>query len=130
MDDHTDTLTQARRAYEAHDWPTAAAHFDAVASDQFTADDLAAYSDAAWWLGRIEDTADPASMAEITKPITWIGGADSPAYFTESRALLREWLPTTTAVDVAGAGHYFPLLKPADTATAVHEWLRSQTTAR
>ncbi len=56
MDEHADTLTEARQAYAAQDWPTAAAHFDAVASERFTADDLAAYSDAAWWLGRIEDS--------------------------------------------------------------------------
>jgi DNA-binding NarL/FixJ family response regulator len=37
------------------DWRTAAAHFDAVATERLTADDLAAYADAVWWLGRIED---------------------------------------------------------------------------
>lgn len=53
--EHTDNLTQARHAHAAHDWATAAAHFDAVVPDRFTADDLAAYADAVWWLGRIED---------------------------------------------------------------------------
>ena len=56
MNEHGDAFAQARRAYAARDWPTAAAHFDAVDSGHFTADDLAAYSDAVWWLGRIEDT--------------------------------------------------------------------------
>ena len=55
MDENTDNLTQARQAYAAQDWPTAAAHFDAVAAERLTADDLAAYADAVWWLGRIED---------------------------------------------------------------------------
>ena len=53
--EHPDNLTEARRAYAAQDWATAASHFDAVAADRLTADDLAAYADAVWWLGRIED---------------------------------------------------------------------------
>jgi DNA-binding NarL/FixJ family response regulator len=55
VDEHWDNLTQARRAYAAQDWRTATAHFDAVPTERLTADDLAAYADAAWWLGRIED---------------------------------------------------------------------------
>jgi len=55
VDEHTDNLTPARQAYAAQDWATAASHFDAVAADRLTADDLAAYADAVWWLGRIED---------------------------------------------------------------------------
>jgi hypothetical protein len=55
VDEHGDNLTQARRAYAAQDWHAAAGHFDAVATERLTADDLAAYADAAWWLGRIED---------------------------------------------------------------------------
>jgi len=55
VDEHTDNLTLARQAYAAQDWATAAAHFDVVATDRLTADDLAAHADAAWWLGRIED---------------------------------------------------------------------------
>ena len=55
MDEHTDRLTQARQAHAAQDWATAASHFDAVAAARLTADDLAAYADAVWWLGRIED---------------------------------------------------------------------------
>ena len=39
----------------ARDWPAAAARFDVLDSEQFTADDLAAHADAVWWLGRIED---------------------------------------------------------------------------
>jgi DNA-binding NarL/FixJ family response regulator len=55
VDENTDNLTWARRAYAAQDWATAATHFDAVAPGHLTADDLAAYADAVWWLGRIED---------------------------------------------------------------------------
>src|SRR5688572_15891597 len=55
LDDHPDSLTRARQAYAAQDWATAASQFDAVAADRLTADDLAAYADAVWWLGRIED---------------------------------------------------------------------------
>jgi pimeloyl-ACP methyl ester carboxylesterase len=74
--------------------------------------------------------AEPAAVKEITTPIAWIGGTDSAPVFTESRALLQEWLPTTRAVDIAGAGHYFPVLKPAETATALDELLGSQTPAQ
>jgi pimeloyl-ACP methyl ester carboxylesterase len=74
--------------------------------------------------------ADPAAVKEITTPIAWIGGTDSAPVFTESRVLLQEWLPTTRAVDIAGAGHYFPVLKPAETATALDELLGSQTPAQ
>jgi DNA-binding NarL/FixJ family response regulator len=55
VDEHTGNLTRARQAYAARDWETAASQFDAVAGDRLTADDLAAYADAVWWLGRIED---------------------------------------------------------------------------
>src|SRR4030095_4324636 len=55
VDEHGDTLTRARRAYAAQDWRSAAARFDAAPPERLTADDLAAYADAVWWLGRIED---------------------------------------------------------------------------
>ena len=55
VDEHEDSLALARLAYAAQEWANAVAHFDAVAPERLTADDLAAYADAAWWLGRIED---------------------------------------------------------------------------
>ena len=55
MDEHTDNLTLARQAYAAQDWATASGHFDMVATKRLTANDLTAYADAVWWLGRIED---------------------------------------------------------------------------
>jgi pimeloyl-ACP methyl ester carboxylesterase len=67
--------------------------------------------------------ANSAVIQQITTPITWIGGADSPPHFTESHDIFQQWLPTTTSANVPGAGHYFPLLKPADTAAAVSDWL-------
>ncbi len=56
MADHMDGLTQAREAYAACDWAAAATRFGAVPTDQLAADDLAAYADAVWWLGRMDDT--------------------------------------------------------------------------
>jgi DNA-binding NarL/FixJ family response regulator len=56
VDEHAERLTRARQAEAAQDWATAASQFDALAADQLTADDLAAYADAVWWLGRIEDS--------------------------------------------------------------------------
>ena len=55
MNETADVLILARRAHGAHDWATAAAHYDAVGAERLTADDLAAYADALWWLGRVED---------------------------------------------------------------------------
>jgi DNA-binding NarL/FixJ family response regulator len=59
----TENLTRARQAYAAHNWVNAAAGFDAVAADRLAADDLAAYADAVWWLGRIEDNLRLAAAA-------------------------------------------------------------------
>ncbi|MBA2632499.1 MAG: LuxR family transcriptional regulator [Chloroflexi bacterium] len=56
MQEHGDALTQARRAYAAGQWSTAAARYNTVADEQLTADDLAAYFEAMWWLGRSEDS--------------------------------------------------------------------------
>jgi DNA-binding NarL/FixJ family response regulator len=55
MDEQRDTLTRARRASGARDWPSAVSSFDDVATERLTADDLAAYAEAAWWVGRVED---------------------------------------------------------------------------
>jgi DNA-binding CsgD family transcriptional regulator len=50
-----DILILARQAHGARDWSTAAANFDAVGTERLTADDLAAFADALWWLGRAEE---------------------------------------------------------------------------
>ena len=55
VDDHEDGLHRARQAYAAQDWRGAAKSFDAVAPHRLTSDDLAAYADSVWWLGRVED---------------------------------------------------------------------------
>ncbi|MFI9813856.1 LuxR C-terminal-related transcriptional regulator [Saccharothrix variisporea] len=55
MDERPDVLGRARQAHRAQDWVAAAAHFDAVATELLTADDLAAHADAVWWLGRVDD---------------------------------------------------------------------------
>jgi len=74
--------------------------------------------------------AAPVPLPEATTPIVWIGCTDSGAAFVESRAYLQERLPGTTAYTIAGVGHYFPLLKPAETAVAVDDWLGRQHSAR
>jgi pimeloyl-ACP methyl ester carboxylesterase len=70
--------------------------------------------------------ADPVAVTQLTTPIVWIGGADSPPLFADSRALVQEWRPAMKAATIVGAGHYFPVLKSAETATALDELLRSQ----
>ena len=85
MDEHRDSLTRARRAYAAQDWRSAAAHFDAVPPEPLTADDLAAYADAVWWLGRIEDNLR-------------LGAAAYDAFLAESR--LAEAARTATVLGI------------------------------
>lgn len=75
-------------------------------------------------------TAGAVPLPEATTPTVWIGGSDSGVLFDESRAHLQERLPGTMAYTVADVGHYFPLLKPAETATAVDEWLSRQRSAQ
>jgi pimeloyl-ACP methyl ester carboxylesterase len=70
--------------------------------------------------------AAPVPLPEATTPIVWIGSTDSGAVFDESRAHLQEQLPGTAAYTIADVGHYFPVLKPAETAVAVDEWLGGQ----
>jgi DNA-binding NarL/FixJ family response regulator len=55
VDEHGNALAQARDASAAGDWPTAAARFDAVADGELIADDLLAYFEAVWWVGRSDD---------------------------------------------------------------------------
>jgi DNA-binding NarL/FixJ family response regulator len=78
VDERVDSLTQARQAYAAQDWRTAAAFFDAVATERLTADDLAAYADAVWWLGRVEDNLR-------------LGAAACDAFVAESRPAEAAW---------------------------------------
>jgi pimeloyl-ACP methyl ester carboxylesterase len=73
--------------------------------------------------------AAPVPLPDATTPIVWIGSTDSGAVFDESRAYLQKQLPGTTAYTIADVGHYFPLLKPAETAVAVDEWLSRQHSA-
>jgi pimeloyl-ACP methyl ester carboxylesterase len=74
--------------------------------------------------------ADPAAVTQLATPIVWIGGADSPPFLADSRALVKAWRPAMKAATIVGAGHYFPVLKPAETATALDELVRSQAPAR
>jgi DNA-binding NarL/FixJ family response regulator len=56
LDEHAQHVSEARQAYAAQDWATAARHFDAIVAGRLIADDLAAYADAVWWLGRVKDS--------------------------------------------------------------------------
>jgi DNA-binding NarL/FixJ family response regulator len=55
MAEHSESLARAREAYAQQDWPTAAAAYASLATDILSADDLAAYADTQFWLGRSED---------------------------------------------------------------------------
>jgi DNA-binding NarL/FixJ family response regulator len=55
VNEAADSLTLARQAHAGRDWASAASHFAAVGDERLLADDLAAYADALWWLGRTEE---------------------------------------------------------------------------
>lgn len=116
MDERGETVTLARRAYSSRDWPTAAKHFDTVDAEHLTANDLAAYAEAAWWVGRVEDKLRLVAAA-------------CDAFEAEARPVeaamvsVQEQLPELTAYTIDDVGHYFPLFKPVETAVAVDEWL-------
>ena len=55
MAEHSESLARAREAYAQQDWPTAAAVYASLITDNLSADDLAAYADTQFWLGRTED---------------------------------------------------------------------------
>ena len=86
-----DILVLARQAHRAHDWATAAAHFDAVGAQRFTADDLAAYADVLWWLGR----ADENLRVEV---------ATFEAYLADSRPAEAGWAAMLLGVFHMGRG--------------------------
>jgi 3-oxoadipate enol-lactonase len=71
-------------------------------------------------------SADPAAVSKLTTPVIWIGARDTSPVFTESRALLQQWLPTARAAEITGVGHYFPVLKPAETAAAIDALVRHE----
>lgn len=57
-------LTAARAAYARLDWPAAREGFDAARGvGALSADDLSALGDAAWWLGRVEESLAASEQA-------------------------------------------------------------------
>lgn len=91
MDERSTTLTRARHAYAAQDWVTAAAHFDATAADRLSPDDLAAYADAAWWLGRVEDNRR-------------LNAAACGAFMADSRPVEAAWAAAMLGISHLGLG--------------------------
>lgn len=91
VNETADNLTLARQAHGAHDWATAAAHFDAVGAQGLTADDLAAYADAVWWLGRVEDNLR-------------LMAAACEAFLADSRPAEAAWVATLLGIYHMGRG--------------------------
>ena len=65
MDDAGDTLAAARDAYADRDWPRAHELFTTARDEgaSLSAEDLDALSDAAWWLGLVDESVDVADAA-------------------------------------------------------------------
>lgn len=59
----SETLADARAAYARRDWPLAYVRFVAADPTSLSADDLTKFGDAAWWLGRIDETLTVAERA-------------------------------------------------------------------
>ncbi|GAA5124352.1 LuxR C-terminal-related transcriptional regulator [Haloechinothrix salitolerans] len=59
----SETLAEARAAHASRDWPLAYERFAAADPASLSADDLNRFGDAAWWLGRIDDTLDVSERA-------------------------------------------------------------------
>jgi hypothetical protein len=91
VDDHTDNLTLAQQAYAAHEWAAAAARFDVVEIERLTANDLAAYADALWWLGRIEDNLR-------------LNAAACDAFLADSRPVDAAWVAMVLGIVHLGRG--------------------------
>lgn len=51
----SDTLSRARAAHARQEWPATATSYRACGESTLDADDLAAYADAAFWLGHMDD---------------------------------------------------------------------------
>ena len=77
-------VRQACQAHAIRDWPAAVEAFDRVPKDELTADDLMAYCEAVWWVGRTDDALRIASAAyealvvdsrpvEAVKTALWLG---------------------------------------------------------
>lgn len=74
MDEVSEALQAAREAYGRRDWPRARERFAALqASGALSAEDLYAWSDAAWWVGDVEE-----SLAACTQAYRLHIGADRP----------------------------------------------------
>lgn len=58
-----------------------------------------------------------------------VGGACGTGGFREAGEALQERVPGTRAIEIADSDHFFPLLKPARTAAALHQWFVSQDAA-
>jgi DNA-binding NarL/FixJ family response regulator len=57
MDQAAEVLQAARDAYRRRDWPGARERFTAArAAGELAAEDLEAFSDAAWWLGEVDES--------------------------------------------------------------------------
>jgi DNA-binding NarL/FixJ family response regulator len=91
VNEKADILSRARQAHGAQDWATAAAHFDAVAAERLTADDLAAYADAVWWVGRVEDNLR-------------LEAAACEAFLSESRPAEAGWAAILIGIFLLGRG--------------------------
>jgi hypothetical protein len=106
-----DDLVRARQAHEAHDWSTAAARFDAVGAERLTADDLTAYADALWWLGRVEDNLRVEAAAH-ERPAGRLPDGRLRQFFSAVADLVTGHVADSQVWRLPGAGHFAPVLEP------------------
>jgi pimeloyl-ACP methyl ester carboxylesterase len=73
-------------------------------------------------LGEWNFGADDA--AKIDQPVLHVLGSDSMPFFAEGRHLLHSWLPGTEDAVLAGATHLLQMIRPADAAATLADFLK------
>lgn len=66
---------------------------------------------------------DANTAASIDRPTLYVHGSDSSALAEETRDMLQEWLPDTSATVVPGANHLLQMQRPAETADVIAVFL-------
>lgn len=62
--------------------------------------------------------------AKINQPVFFVLGSDTMPLFGEGRDLLHTWLPRTEDAVLAGATHMLQMVRPADAAAALTDFLK------
>lgn len=65
----------------------------------------------------------PEQAAGVRQPVMYVLGGDTLALYRENLASLRRWVPQLRSVEIPGANHLLPVLRPAEVAELVAGFL-------